>query len=335
MGTTATGKTDAAAYLSEQISGEIVSVDSSLVYRGMDIGTAKPDTAFLEKYPHHLVDVRDPEETYSVADFYHDASALINDITQRGKVPVLVGGTHFYFAALEHGISQLPPANPEVRSQISAQADQLGWPAMHKRLAELDRQSAQRIDPMDAQRIQRAMEIVLESGRTVADHNSQRKPPLVNPLLKLALAYSDRSYLHQRIEKRFDIMLAQGLQAEVETLLGAGVDPDTPAMKMIGYRQILEFLQDDLTYQDMRSKGIAATRQLAKRQLTWLRNQANVVWWVDFGLKEKKFLSAWSVCKPIHEINFINIYYNLRVRGQTISGIYWVLMALDEIQGGE
>ena len=289
MGTTATGKTDAAAALLDRFDAEIVSVDSSLVYRGMDIGTAKPDGEFLNRYPHHLIDIRDPSDTYSVADFYQDASALIGDISSRGRVPILTGGTHFYFAALENGISELPPANPELRARISAQAKQDGWPALHAKLAQLDPESAARIEPMDAQRVQRALEIVLESGRAVAGHNAQRKPPIPNPLVKIALSYSDRSCLHQRIAERFELMLDSGFQSEVERLLEEGVDPQSSAMKMIGYRQMLEFLQDDLTYEQMRLKSVAATRQLAKRQLTWLRNQSNVVWWVDFGLIEKEF----------------------------------------------
>lgn len=297
MGTTATGKTDAAAYLSEHIDGEIISVDSSLVYRGMDIGTAKPDPEFLARYPHYLVDIQDPNDTYSVANFYGHATDLIDDICARGKVPILAGGTHFYFSALEKGLSNLPPANAQLRAEINTQAEQHGWQKMHSRLAELDPQSGHRIDPKDAQRIQRALEIVMQSGMTVTEHNNKRSPAISNPMLKIALAYSDRSYLHQRIEQRFDMMLDKGLQKEVEALLNAGVNPRAPAMKMIGYRQMLEFLEYDLTSKsvrhraekDLRSRGVAATRQLAKRQLTWLRNQSNVVWWVDFGLKQKNF----------------------------------------------
>ena len=289
MGTTATGKTDAAAYLSEQISGEIISVDSSLVYRGMDIGTAKPDAAFLNQYPHHLVDVRSPDETFSVAEFYSQATVLIGQIAERGKIPILVGGTHFYFKALQHGLSQLPPADAALRAQITQQAEQNGWPAMHQKLAGLDAKSATRIDVHDAQRIQRALEIVAQSGKSVAEHNVNRHPPISNPMLNIALAYSDRHYLHQRIEQRFHTMLEQGLQAELEGLLQAGVDPQAASMKMIGYRQMLEFLRGESNYQQMQDRGIAATRQLAKRQLTWLRNQSNIVWWVDFGLKQQDY----------------------------------------------
>ena len=289
MGPTATGKTDAAAQLFEQFDAEIISVDSSLVYTGMDIGTAKPDPEFLSRYPHHLVDVRHPNNSYSVADFYNDCSSLIASITQAGKLPVLAGGTMFYFNALEKGLTELPQADAALRSEITKSAESDGWPAMHHRLAALDPDSAGRIDPHDAQRIQRALEIVVATGRTVAEHNEQRKPPVANPMLKIALSFSSRKILHARIEQRFDIMLEQGLQAEIEALLEQGVDPQAASMKMIGYRQMLEFLQGDTTYQVMREKGIAATRQLAKRQLTWLRNQNNVLWWTDFGLKSKKF----------------------------------------------
>jgi len=289
MGTTATGKTDAAAELFEVVDSEIISVDSSLVYRGMNIGSAKPDRQFLERYPHHCVDIREPNDTYSVADFYSDAFALIQSITEKGKLPILVGGTNFYFSALEFGLTNLPRANEELREKISSEAKIYGWQAMHDRLKVMDSKRAVQIDPNDAQRIQRALEIVIESGTSVDQQNDDRKPALANPMIKIALAFSDRSYLHERIETRFDLMLEQGLQSEVEGLLQSGVDPDCSAMKMIGYRQMLEFLHNNITYDEMRSKGIAATRQLAKRQLTWLRQQSNVVWWVDFGLKQKKF----------------------------------------------
>ena len=289
MGTTATGKTDAAAALADEIGGEIISVDSSLVYRGMDIGTAKPDAEFLHKHPHHLVDIREPNQTYSVAEFYRDSMLLIEQITAAGKVPILVGGTHFYFAALQQGIAELPEADAQLRRRITAEADQQGWPAMHQKLAAIDPESAARIDKMDAQRVQRALEIVLKSGIPVAQHNARRKPALANPQIKIALAFSDRSYLHQLIEQRFDAMLERGLQAEVESLLESGVDSTTASMKMIGYRQMLEFLQGDTTYEEMRFKGVVATRQLAKRQLTWLRHRSNLLWWVDTGLKQRQY----------------------------------------------
>lgn len=289
MGPTATGKTDAAAQLFDVYDAEIISVDSSLVYRGMNIGTAKPDDEFLVQYPHCIVDVRDPNDTYSVADFYHDCMGHIARITEQGKLPILAGGTMFYYNVIEQGMSNLPKADAQLREKITLEAEQLGWPALHARLAVLDRQSAERIDSMDAQRIQRALEIVLAGGKPVAAHNANRKPPPANPLLKVALSFSDRKILHARIARRFDIMLDSGFQAEVEALLDQGVDPKASSMRMIGYRQMLEYIENDITYDIMRDKGIAATRQLAKRQLTWLRNQSNVLWWVDQGLESKEF----------------------------------------------
>ena len=289
MGATATGKTDAAAQAFDEFDAEIISVDSSLVYSDMNIGTAKPDQAFLAQYPHHLVDIRDPNDTYSVADFYNDTLSLIASITEKGKVPILAGGTMFYFNALEHGLTDLPKADDSLRLQINEDAAKQGWAKLHQKLAQLDPESAQRIDQNDAQRIQRALEIVLSSGKSVAEHNQSRKTGLPNPIKKIALSFSDRQVLHERIELRFDIMLEQGLQAEVEQLLSNGVDPETTSMKMIGYRQMLEYLDQKIDYKEMRFKGIVATRQLAKRQLTWLRNQKNLIWWVDEGLKDKEF----------------------------------------------
>lgn len=297
MGPTATGKTDAAAQAFASVDAEIISVDSSLVYRGMDIGSAKPDADFLAQYPHHLIDIREPNEAYSVAEFYADCLPLIQRITERGRVPILAGGTMFYFNALEHGLVNLPEANAELRAEIDAQAIKSGWPAMHARLNVLDPQSAARIDSMDAQRIQRALEIVLQSGKPVAAHNAERKPGVPNRLIKIALAFSDRKVLHQRIEQRFDQMLRAGLQEEVAKLLDNGADPRAGAMRMIGYRQMVEFLSGQLTQQEMRAKGVAATRQLAKRQLTWLRNQSNLIWWVDDGLETKKFGPLVSLIK--------------------------------------
>ena len=289
MGPTATGKTDAAAQLSDHFDAEIVSVDSSLVYQGMNIGTAKPDQKFLAEYPHHLVDIRHPNQAYSVADFYQDACDVISDITQRGKLPVLAGGTMFYFQALEQGLANLPQADHQLREKITEEARQKGWPSLHVKLATLDEDRAKSIDPNDAQRIQRALEVVLQSGKSMSELNQHRKPALANPLIKICLSFSQRSKLHARIEQRFDIMLNNGLQKEVEDLLESGVSPESASMKMIGYRQMLEFLKDGTTYQTMRDKGVAATRQLAKRQLTWLRNQSNVLWWVDEGLESKNF----------------------------------------------
>jgi tRNA dimethylallyltransferase len=312
MGPTATGKTDAAAQLSQYMDIEIISVDSSLVYRRMDIGTAKPDAEFLKTYPHHLVDIREPWETYSVADFYHDCTRLVAEVCQRGKVPVLVGGTMFYYNALEQGLANLPKANQALRTQISEEAQALGWRSMHEKLQNLDPKRAEQIDPNDAQRIQRALELVLSLGESVADSSQQRFPALPNPMIKIALCYSDRHTLHANIAKRFDIMLDMGLQSEVERLLDEGFDHDVPAMRMIGYRQMVEYLKSDAVnrgssvtesaFSEMKLKGVAATRQLAKRQLTWLRNQSNLIWWTDNGLRNKNFNQL---------VRFINNYRSL------------------------
>ena len=297
MGPTATGKTDAAAQLYENIDAEIISVDSSLVYTGMDIGTAKPNAEFLQNYPHHLVDIRHPNESYSVADFFKDSSILIKNITARGKMPIFAGGTMFYFNSLEQGLTQLPKADDELRAKITEEAGSIGWPALHKRLQALDPQSAARIDAMDAQRIQRALEIVLAEGKPVADHNQHRKLPAPNPLLKIALSFSDRSILHERIGRRFDIMLDAGLEAEVRSLLADGVDAEAASMRMIGYRQMLEYIHGNIDADRLREKGVVATRQLAKRQLTWLRNQKNLVWWMDQGLENKEFQELVALVK--------------------------------------
>jgi len=299
MGPTATGKTDAAAQLYESIDAEIISVDSSLVYSGMDIGTAKPDADFLERYPHHLVNVRHPNEVYSVADFFNDSSALIRDITERGKMPVLAGGTMFYFNALEQGLTELPKADEPLRARITEEANLLGWPVLHQRLAALDPQSAQRIDSMDAQRIQRALEIVLAGGKPVAEHNVNRKQPPANPVFKIALSFSDRAVLHDRIAQRFDIMLEAGLESEVRALLASGVESQAASMRMIGYRQMREYIDGEISAERMREKGVVATRQLAKRQLTWLRNQRNLCWWVDHGLENKQFQDLVTLVKQL------------------------------------
>ena len=288
MGPTATGKTAVAAGLVDRYPFEIISVDSSQVYRGMDIGTAKPDQEFLARYPHHLVDIRQPEETYSVADFCGDARRLIDEIIGRGNIPLLVGGAMFYFRGLERGLVELPGADEEIRQEIESRAQDLGWPAIHAELKALDSSSAGRIDPNDAQRIQRALEINLVSGQTVEQlsvmASAQHQSTGIG-MVKLALAYSDRGLLHERIAVRFDEMLGDGLVEEVDSLLRQGLDPKLPALRMIGYRQAIDYLLGTVSSDEMRNRGIAATRQLAKRQLTWLRNQSNITWWVDSGLE--------------------------------------------------
>lgn len=289
MGTTATGKTDAAAFLSTQLPVEIVSVDSSLVYRGMNIGSAKPDQEFLEQYPHHLVDIRDPDEAYSAADFVTDAAGLVEEITQRGNIPLMVGGTSFYFSALEKGLPDLPCADESIRARIQQEADEKGWEHLHAKLAQLDPNSAERINIKDPQRIQRALEIIEVTGKSVAPIGAKQKL-FSNPILKTALTFSDRKVLHERIALRFQLMIDAGLIDEVKELLAQGYDPESTAFRMIGYRQVIEFLEEKVNFDRMLETGTAATRQLAKRQLTWLRNQSDLVWLVnDQRLIEKNY----------------------------------------------
>ena len=276
MGATATGKTDIAALLSEKNPAKLISVDSSLVYRGMDIGTAKPDDDFLKQYPHDLIDIRNPNQTYSAADFCHDAQILITETTKQGMLPILVGGTSFYFSALEKGLPSMPQANDEIRARLDNEANTIGWDNLYRRLKEVDPDSAKRIKPTDSQRIQRALEVNEITGKPVASLNQAEKL-IQNPIIKVALVHSDRRYLHQRIRQRFDVMIESGLIAEIENLLSI-YDKNCSAFRMIGYRQIIEGLDSGESLDSMIEKSIIATRQLAKRQLTWLRNQSNVLW---------------------------------------------------------
>lgn len=278
MGPTASGKTGLAMALRESLPLDIISVDASQVYRYMDIGTAKPSPEELARAPHRLVDIRDPSEPYSVADFCDDALREIEDIHQSGRIPLLVGGTIFYFHALEHGLSELPAADPKIRQRLLHQAEEIGWPAMHGRLALADPESGRRIHPNDTQRIQRALEILEVSGQLPSRLN-QVSPgkPLPFPAIKIALIPPDREILRQKIADRFHQMLAQGFVEEVKSLLKRGnLDNDLPAMRMVGYRQVIQYLQAELDYNQMVEKGITATRQLAKRQLTWLRGYEDV-----------------------------------------------------------
>lgn len=275
MGPTASGKTALACALSERFPVDLVSVDSALVYRGMDIGTAKPDAATLARYPHRLIDIRDPAEPYSAADFRADAMATMQEITARGRVPLLVGGTGLYFRALQQGLSQLPEADPAIREQLSAEAATLGWPAMHARLALLDPTAAARIGPNDAQRVQRALEVIRLTGRPLSEQqrggSGERFPWRV---LKLALLPVDRAPLHERIAQRFDAMLADGFLDEVRALRTRGdLHADLPAIRAVGYRQAWEHLDSQTAAAEFRDRGIFATRQLAKRQITWLRSE--------------------------------------------------------------
>jgi len=274
MGPTASGKTGLAVELYQHLPVELISVDSALVFKDMDIGTAKPVASILARAPHHLIDLIPPTEVYSAATFRNDALKLMAEITARGKVPLLVGGTMLYFKALQGGLSQLPEADPNVRQKLDAQAAQIGWPAMHDKLAEIDPETAARLEPADAQRVQRALEVYEISGKTMTElHQSSMSDKLPYQLLKIALTPSDRSVLHDRIAIRFDDMLKQGFVDEVKRLLlkYPSLNADMPSMRCVGYRQALEHLAGNYDAEELRDRGIFATRQLAKRQLTWLR----------------------------------------------------------------
>ena len=280
MGPTASGKTGAAVEIFKRLPIELISVDSALVYRDMNIGTAKPDAATLKQAPHHLIDVIDPTEAYSAAQFRADALRFMADITARGKIPVLVGGTMLYFKALQGGLGDLPEADAAVRAALDKEALQYGWPAMHAKLAQIDPETAARLQKADAQRIQRALEIYEVSGKTMTQlFAEQISTALPYRLLKLALVPSDRSVLHQRIAMRFDQMLQDGFIDEVKALRNKypTLHADLPAMRCVGYRQALQYLDGAITKTELREKGIAATRQLAKRQLTWLRGMDDTV----------------------------------------------------------
>lgn len=281
MGPTASGKTATALHIAATLPAEIISVDSALIYRGMDIGTAKPSLAERASVPHHFIDIRSPAESYSVRQFRDDAIQRVNEIHARGKLPLLVGGTMLYFKALRDGLDDLPPADPALRAQIDMEIARHGIAALHARLRALDPITANRLKPTDTQRIQRAMEIVLLTGQPMSAQLAKASPPTLDfSTLSIALEPSDRSVLHQRIAKRFDAMLAAtpSLLDEVATLRARGdLHLGLPSMRCVGYRQAWEYLEGTATRDEFREKGIAATRQLAKRQLTWLRNMPNRV----------------------------------------------------------
>ena len=274
MGPTASGKTACALALARHLPVEIVSVDSALVYRDMDIGTAKPDAAERAACPHHLIDLISPEEAYSAARFCEDARRLMAEISARGRLPLLVGGTTLYYKALRDGLSELPEADPELRRAIEDTAARDGWPVLHAELARLDPDAAARLAPHDAQRIQRALEIVRLTGAPLAEAYARRAAAVAtHRFIPVALTPSDRSVLHARIAQRFDAMLAAGFVEEVETLRRRYVlTPEMPSMRCVGYRQALEYLEGRVDHATFRDKGIFATRQLAKRQITWQRN---------------------------------------------------------------
>ncbi|MDH5393472.1 MAG: tRNA (adenosine(37)-N6)-dimethylallyltransferase MiaA [Gammaproteobacteria bacterium] len=292
MGPTATGKTDLAIELVKQLPCEIISVDSALVYRGMNIGTAKPTQAELAIAPHQLIDIREPEQTYSAADFRNDCLALMKDITGRGKIPLLVGGTMLYYKALQEGLSPLPSADESVRLKLESEAGEKGWAFMHQRLAQVDPVSAARIHQNDPQRIQRALEVYEITGQPMSTLWAQQTSAKLDyRLIKIVLFPEDRASLHQRIEQRFKKMLAQGFIEEIEDLKKyQQVSLEMPSMRAVGYRQVLEYLQGQYDYPEMIDKGIYATRQLAKRQITWLRKEKDANFYDPVTLKLDELL---------------------------------------------
>jgi tRNA dimethylallyltransferase len=280
MGPTAAGKTDLALRLFEHLPCELISVDSALVYKGMDIGTAKPSPELLAQVPHRLIDILDPAQPYSAACFREDALVAMAEITAAGRIPLLVGGTMLYYRALEHGLSELPAANEEVRARLDAEIAAAGLGAAHRRLAEIDPVAAARIHPNDPQRIQRALEVYELTGVSMtglrADSQRQKLPYSV---IKIVISPADRAVLHKRIELRFRAMLEQGLVEEVVRLRQRGdLNLAMPSIRAVGYRQVWEYLDGNYSYDEMIYKGLVATRQFAKRQLTWLRSDKGGAW---------------------------------------------------------
>ena len=284
MGPTASGKTGLALELASQVPAEIISVDSALVYKHMNIGTAKPTAEEMAVAPHWLVDIIEPTEAYSVADFVADTTRLISEIHGRGKLPILVGGTIMYFNALINGISPLPKSDPEIREAILSEANERGWLAMHADLETVDPVSAGRIHPNDPQRLTRALEVYRSTGKSLTHWQQKAIYRCPYKIDQFAIAPQERAVLHDRIAQRFDLMLAQGLVDEVKALYERGdLHEDMPAIRAVGYRQVWQYLKGELSYAEMRDKGIIATRQLAKRQLTWLRGWPDLTWLDTFA----------------------------------------------------
>ncbi|WP_236547170.1 tRNA (adenosine(37)-N6)-dimethylallyltransferase MiaA [Alteromonas sp. KUL150] len=284
MGPTASGKTGLALEIAAQVDSEIISVDSALVYKGMDIGTAKPTLEERAGVAHHLIDIIDPVETYSVSQFVKDTNALIGEILARGKVPILAGGTMMYFNALINGISPLPKSDENIRDEITKQAQQLGWPKLHDELRGVDPVSGERIHPNDPQRITRALEVFRSTGKTLTHWQQQEGEKCPYDIAQFAIAPADRAVLHSRIATRFDMMLEQGFEKEVLKLYErSDLHEALPSIRSVGYRQMWQYLDGQLSYAEMREKGIIATRQLAKRQLTWLRGWEQVTWLDTFA----------------------------------------------------
>ena len=280
MGPTASGKTALACALYDALPCELISVDSALVYKNMNIGTAKPTAEELAQYPHHLIDIRDPSEPYSAADFREDVLQVMSDVTARGKIPVLVGGTMLYFKFLLEGAADLPEADEAVRKQIEEEALEKGWPAIHEQLAQVDPESAARLNPNDPQRVQRALEVYRVTGKTLTEHWAQQQQKSIPyQVVQFAICPKERKTLHERIELRFEQMLKDGFVDEVRALYQReDLHENLPAIRAVGYRQVWEYLDGKLSYDEMIFKGVVATRQLAKRQVTWLRSWENLNW---------------------------------------------------------
>ncbi len=284
MGPTASGKTGLALDIAAKVESEVISVDSALVYKGMDIGTAKPTQEEQAGVVHHLIDIIDPAQSYSVSQFVNDTNALIGDILARGKVPILAGGTMMYFNALINGISPLPKSDEKIRDEITQQAQRLGWSKLHDELRGVDPISGERIHPNDPQRITRALEVYRSTGKTLTHWQQQEGGKCPYNIAQFAIAPADRAVLHERIATRFDLMLEQGFENEVVKLYErSDLHEDLPSVRSVGYRQMWQYLDGQLSYAEMRERGIIATRQLAKRQLTWLRGWEQVTWLDTFA----------------------------------------------------
>lgn len=303
MGPTASGKTDLAIEIAEHLPCDIISVDSALVYRGLDIGSAKPDAQMLAKAPHRLIDIRDPSETYSAAEFRADAIAQMQEVVDAGRIPLLVGGTMMYFKVLREGIASMPAADQAVRDQIQADADRFGWQALHDKLQKVDPIAAQKIHPNNPQRLMRALEVYQLTGVALGEHWQQQAESVNDlpcQLHQFAIVPEDRAALHARIEQRFAMMLEQGFVDEVKGLFARqDLHKDLPALRSVGYRQVWEYLEGALSYDEMIFRGVVATRNLAKRQLTWLRG------WPE--LNTLPFAEQKNIDKVLNIVSFASI----------------------------
>lgn len=278
LGPTASGKTALGVKLAHAFNAEVISIDSALVYRGMDIGTAKPTPEEKEGVPHHLIDIRDPFDSYSAADFFKDCERLIEEITARGHLPIIVGGTMLYAKALKDGLNNMPSSDLAVRAEIEKEASELGWPAMHKKLQSVDPQTAERLHPTDSQRISRALEVYRQTGKPISYYQNQKNEGSKHDFLTLGLMPKNRALLHERIEKRFLMMIEAGFLDEVKGLMKQpDFDENAPSMRAVGYRQAIDYLKGEIDYDRFVLAGVAATRQLAKRQMTWMRSMTDLL----------------------------------------------------------